>query len=162
MADTAASFGASSTSVLSLLQCNATDISAETTEKPDALKLTPQEKAAFKQLFAQADQGDNGVITGEIAVKFLEKTNVPQDVLGQVRLALLLKDHSIRDTALIQCLRRRQIWQIADNENRGFLTSSAFAVCCRLIGHYQAGRQPDLALAYQRMRCSSDTRRDRG
>jgi hypothetical protein len=55
------------------------------TEKPDALKLTPQEKAAFKQLFSQADQGDNGVITGEVAVKFLEKTNVPQDILGQVR-----------------------------------------------------------------------------
>lgn len=58
------------------------------TEKPDALKLTPQEKAAFKQLFAQADQGDNGVITGEVAVKFLEKTNVPQQVLGEVRMML--------------------------------------------------------------------------
>lgn len=41
-----------------------------------------------------------------------------------------------------------QIWQIADKENRGLLTPAGFGIVLRLIGHYQAGRDPtpDLAL----------------
>lgn len=44
-----------------------------------------------------------------------------------------------------------QIWQIADNENRGFLTPSGFGVVLRLIGHAQAGRVPVASIASQRM-----------
>lgn len=42
-----------------------------------------------------------------------------------------------------------QIWQIADTENRGFLTPAGFSVALRLIGHAQAGREPTTELARQ-------------
>ena len=40
-----------------------------------------------------------------------------------------------------------QIWQIADKENRGLLTPAGFGIVLRLIGHYQAGREPTAELA---------------
>ena len=43
-----------------------------------------------------------------------------------------------------------KIWQLADTENRGFLTPSGFGVVLRLIGHAQAGRTPSAQLATQR------------
>jgi epidermal growth factor receptor substrate 15 len=42
-----------------------------------------------------------------------------------------------------------QIWQIADKENRGFLTPAGFGIVLRLIGHAQAGREPTPELALQ-------------
>jgi hypothetical protein len=45
----------------------------------------------------------------------------------------------------------KQIWGLADTENRGFLQQEDFAKALRLIGHYQAqpGRplDPELALS---------------
>ena len=42
-----------------------------------------------------------------------------------------------------------QIWQIADKENRGFLTPAGFGIVLRLIGHAQAGREPTPEVALQ-------------
>jgi epidermal growth factor receptor substrate 15 len=42
-----------------------------------------------------------------------------------------------------------QIWQIADKENRGFLTPAGFGIVLRLIGHAQAGREPTVEIALQ-------------
>jgi epidermal growth factor receptor substrate 15 len=89
------------------------------------LNLSPEEKRAFGQLFRQADTDGVGVVTGEIAVKFFEKTRLDSRVLGE-------------------------IWQIADKENRGFLTPAGFGIVLRLIGHAQAGREPSAELALQR------------
>ncbi|TAQ88608.1 hypothetical protein B7494_g3040 [Chlorociboria aeruginascens] len=86
------------------------------------LNLTPEEKRVFDQLFRQADTENIGVVTGEVAVKFFEKTRLEPRVLGE-------------------------IWQIADTENRGLLTRSGFWMVLRLIGHYQAGRDPSAELA---------------
>jgi len=36
-------------------------------------------------LFAAADTDKIGVVTGEVAVKFFEKTKLPPTVLGEVR-----------------------------------------------------------------------------
>lgn len=63
-------------------------------------------------------------MTGEIAVKFFERTKLAPAILGE-------------------------IWQIADTENRGLLTPSGFAMVLRLIGHYQAGREPSPELAFR-------------
>ena len=63
-------------------------------------------------------------MTGEIAVRFFEKTRVAPNVLGE-------------------------IWQIADSENRGLLTKPGFCVALRLIGHYQAGRDLSSELAFK-------------
>lgn len=89
------------------------------------LNLTPDEKRVFQHLFHQADTEKLGVITGEIAVKFFERTKLAPAVLGE-------------------------IWQIADTENRGLLTMAGFCQVLRLIGHYQAGRDPSPELAFRR------------
>lgn len=88
------------------------------------LNLTPDEKRVYGQLFRQADTDNVGVVTGEIAVKFFEKTRLDSRILGEV-------------------------WQIADQENRGFLTPAGFGVALRLIGHAQAGREPTPQVALQ-------------
>jgi hypothetical protein len=46
--------------------------------------LTPEEKRVFYQLFQAADTTNLGVITGEIAVPFFEKTKLPPETLGLV------------------------------------------------------------------------------
>ncbi|KAL1958355.1 hypothetical protein VTO42DRAFT_4672 [Malbranchea cinnamomea] len=88
------------------------------------LNLTPEEKRVFGQLFKEADKTNLGVVTGEAAVPFFEKTGLPTETLGL-------------------------IWQIADTENRGLLTPSGFSMVLRLIGHAQAGRAPVEELAFQ-------------
>ncbi|KAL2131210.1 hypothetical protein VTI74DRAFT_5413 [Chaetomium olivicolor] len=88
------------------------------------LNLTPEEKRVYGQLFRAADSDNVGVVTGEVAVKFFEKTRLDSRVLGE-------------------------IWQIADKENRGFLTPAGFGIVLRLIGHAQAGREPAAELALQ-------------
>jgi epidermal growth factor receptor substrate 15 len=51
------------------------------------LNLTAEEKRVYGQLFRQADTESVGVVTGEIAVKFFEKTRLDSRVLGEVSLA---------------------------------------------------------------------------
>ncbi|KAI4103109.1 MAG: hypothetical protein L6R37_003995 [Teloschistes peruensis] len=87
------------------------------------LQLTPEERRYFGQLFSAADTDKIGVVTGELAVKFFEKTGLPPATLGE-------------------------IWQSADTENRGLLTPPGFGLVLRLIGYAQAGRpiSPQLAL----------------
>ncbi|KAI1099628.1 hypothetical protein F4804DRAFT_321372 [Jackrogersella minutella] len=88
------------------------------------LILSPEEKRAYGQLFREADIEGAGIVTGDVAVKFFEKTRLDSRILGE-------------------------IWQIADNENRGFLTPVGFGLVLRLIGHAQAGREPTPELAMQ-------------
>ncbi|KAL8282374.1 hypothetical protein RB597_009878 [Gaeumannomyces tritici] len=88
------------------------------------LNLTVEEKRVYGQLFRQADLDGVGVVTGDVAVKFFDKTRLDSRVLGE-------------------------IWQIADRENRGFLTPAGFGIVLRLIGHAQAGREPAAEVALQ-------------
>jgi len=48
------------------------------------LALTPEEKKVFGQLFQAADTQNLGVITGELAVKFFEKSGLKPLTLGEV------------------------------------------------------------------------------
>lgn len=48
------------------------------------LHLSPEERRLFGQLFSAADTEKIGVVTGEVAVKFFEKTRLQPDVLGEV------------------------------------------------------------------------------
>ncbi|KAH8900865.1 hypothetical protein GQ53DRAFT_740707 [Thozetella sp. PMI_491] len=101
-------------------------MAADPTNDPSSqnLNLSADEKRFFGQLFRQADSDSVGVVTGEIAVEFFEKTRLDSKVLGE-------------------------IWQLADSENRGFLTPSGFCLALRLIGHAQAGRSPSAELGLQ-------------
>lgn len=49
-----------------------------------SLNLTPDEKRLYGQLFQQADTDGLGVVTGDVAVQFFEKTKLDQHVLGAV------------------------------------------------------------------------------
>ncbi|ORY74358.1 hypothetical protein BCR37DRAFT_332056, partial [Protomyces lactucae-debilis] len=84
--------------------------------------LTSDEKRYFGQLFKAADTEGLGVITGDVAVKFFEKSGLPSSTLGQ-------------------------IWEISDKDNTGFLTPQSFSVALRLIGQAQNGQAPDASLA---------------
>lgn len=86
------------------------------------MSLSPEEKRYFGQLFKSADSERLGVITGEVAVKFFEKSGLPAATLGQ-------------------------IWEISDKDNSGFLTQQSFSVALRLIGQAQSGRTPEASLA---------------
>ncbi|KAK5163569.1 uncharacterized protein LTR77_010518 [Saxophila tyrrhenica] len=98
---------------------------SESNDDHAILKLTPNEKAAYSHLFSLADSDSLGVVTGERAVSFFEKTHVPAPVLGE-------------------------IWQIADTENRGLLTKPGFCMVVRLIGWWQNGQQqPSAELAFK-------------
>lgn len=55
-----------------------------TMDSANALNLSPEEKRAFGALFQQADTENIGVVTGEVAVKFFEKTRLDPHVLGEV------------------------------------------------------------------------------
>ncbi|KAH7155049.1 hypothetical protein B0J13DRAFT_582212 [Dactylonectria estremocensis] len=101
-------------------------MAAEAVSEPAApnLNLSSEEKRAYGQLFRQADTDNVGVVTGEVAVKFFDKTRLNSHILGE-------------------------IWQIADRENRGFLTPAGFGIVLRLIGHAQAGREPTREIALQ-------------
>ncbi|KFY08758.1 hypothetical protein V492_05936 [Pseudogymnoascus sp. VKM F-4246] len=86
------------------------------------LNFTPEQKREFGKLFQEADIEGCGVVTGDAGIKFFKSTRIKPLILGE-------------------------IWNIADSENRGYLTASAFAMALRLIGHYQAGRDPTRELA---------------
>ena len=53
-----------------------------------SLNLSPDEKRLYGQLFRQADTENVGIIMGEVAVKFFEKTRLDSKVLGEVSLLL--------------------------------------------------------------------------
>ncbi|CAG8646248.1 171_t:CDS:2, partial [Acaulospora morrowiae] len=74
--------------------------------------LTPEEKQVYGQLFKVADVEKKGVIEGQHAVKFFEKSGLPAKTLGE-------------------------IWQKADYNNQGFLTQQTFSIAIRLIAQVQ-------------------------
>ena len=65
-------------------EANGVQFNATSGRQPN-LNLTPEEKRMFYQLFQAADTTNLGVITGEVAVPFFEKTKLPPEHLGLVR-----------------------------------------------------------------------------
>lgn len=49
-----------------------------------ATGLTPAERTAFQRYFEAADTSDLGVLTGELAVAFFAKSQLPPVVLGEI------------------------------------------------------------------------------
>jgi epidermal growth factor receptor substrate 15 len=86
---------------------------------------TPQEQAIVAALFAVGDPQKLGVIQGDSAVQLLSGADLPPAVLGT-------------------------IWQIADDENNGFLTRKGVAKTVRLLGHAQKGESPTQELLNKR------------
>ena len=50
-----------------------------------AMNLSPEEKRLYGQLFQEADTDKLGIVTGEIALKFFQRTKLDFALLGEVR-----------------------------------------------------------------------------
>jgi len=50
-----------------------------------AMNLTTEEKRLYGQLFQEADTDKLGIVTGEIALKFFQRTKLDFALLGEVR-----------------------------------------------------------------------------
>jgi len=61
------------------------------------LNLTPEEKRFYGNLLKEADPDGFGAVTGDVAVKFFERTRLPPDVLGQVCYASAIKAVSVEE-----------------------------------------------------------------
>ena len=79
----------------------------------------------MNQIFTQADAQKIGVVTGEVAVKIFNGTKLPPSVLAEV-------------------------WNLADEDNKGVLTRKDVAVAVRLLGHAQRGERITEALIHKR------------
>lgn len=86
---------------------------------------TPAELSIVSQIFTQADPQNLGALTGEVAVKIFGGAQLPPTVLGE-------------------------IWNIADEENKGWLPRKGVAVAIRLIGWAQKGEKVSRALLNKR------------
>ncbi|KAF8843826.1 EF-hand [Paxillus ammoniavirescens] len=73
------------------------------------------------QIFAQADTQKIGILSGGVAVKVFDGTKLTPTVLGA-------------------------IWDIADDEDNGFLTKRGVAIAIRLMGWAQMGKTVSRAL----------------
>ena len=78
--------------------------------------VTPQEKAHFDTIFETVDTAKVGVITGDQAVAFFMKAQLPEEVLAQ-------------------------IWDLADIDADGQLTREEFAVAMYLVRIQRSGKE---------------------
>ncbi|KAJ2710628.1 hypothetical protein H4R19_003656 [Coemansia spiralis] len=76
---------------------------------------TEREQSAYAHLYSLVDTGGEGVVRGQAAVPFFQKSGLPDAVLGE-------------------------IWQLADAGSKGHLTTPEFGVAMKLISLAQAQR----------------------
>ena len=86
---------------------------------------SPQELAIVSQIFASADPSKLGVITGDAALKIFAGTKLSPIVLSE-------------------------IWDIADQDNKGWLSKKNVAVAVRLISWAQKGEKVSADLLSKR------------
>jgi epidermal growth factor receptor substrate 15 len=85
---------------------------------------TPGEQSLAAQIFTLADAKD-GILRGDVAVRIFGGAKLPPATL-------------------------REIWNIADDENNGWLSKKGVALALRLMGWAQKGEQISAALANKR------------
>ncbi|KAG7092181.1 hypothetical protein E1B28_008550 [Marasmius oreades] len=85
---------------------------------------TPAETALVGQIFAQADTSKLGILQGDDAVRIFGGAKVPPTVLGE-------------------------IWNIADDDQNGWLSRKGTAVALRLIGWAQKGEKVTKELVHK-------------
>jgi len=90
---------------------------------------TPAELTLVSQVFAQADPQKLGVLTGDVAVRVFGGAKLPPVTLGE-------------------------IWNISDEDNKGWLPKRGVAIAVRLIGWAQKGEKITQALVNKRKNLS--------
>ncbi|CAG8478798.1 28710_t:CDS:10 [Dentiscutata erythropus] len=79
-----------------------------------------EELFIYHQLFEKADVDKKGVIEGQNAVNFFNKSGLPKTTL-------------------------REIWTLADSNNKGYLTREEFIIAVKLVAKAQNGQDLNLA-----------------
>ena len=86
---------------------------------------SPAELALVNQIFAQADPQKLGILTGDVAVRVFGGAKLSPTALGE-------------------------IWNIADEDNNGWLSKKGVSVAVRLMGWAQKGEKIVPALVNKR------------
>jgi epidermal growth factor receptor substrate 15 len=98
---------------------------------------------AYPYLFSKADTDQLGVLVGEKAVAFVSTRSIASSSqLGQQTLLIFLSLHFLCGQFAHSSLPPTilgEIWQLADQDNAGFLTRHQFDIALRLIGKAQRG-----------------------
>lgn len=89
---------------------------------------TPSESALVNRIFTLFDTQKFGVLTGEVAVKAFAGANLSPTLLGE-------------------------IWNIADEDNNGWLSRKGVSIAIRLIGWAQKGEKMSKDLLGRRKSC---------
>ncbi|KAI9261325.1 hypothetical protein EDC94DRAFT_609861 [Helicostylum pulchrum] len=79
-------------------------------------QLTPQEQKYFVQLFQSVSKTQDGIVTGNEAVRFFATSGVPNEILSE-------------------------IWEAADRDKVGYLTPETFSIALKLIACAQHGKE---------------------
>lgn len=86
---------------------------------------SPAELALVSQIFLKADPQKIGILTGDAALKVFGGANLQPTILGE-------------------------IWNIADEDNNGWLPKKGVAIAVRLMGWAQKGEKVTQALVNRR------------
>lgn len=103
----------------------ASSLSSSLPAMSSAFNPTPGELALTNQIFIHADPQKIGIITGEAAVPIFGGAKLPAVTLGE-------------------------IWNIADEDNNGFLGKKGVSIAVRLMGWAQKGEKVTKALVARR------------
>lgn len=94
-------------------------------EKMSSFSPSPAELALVTQIFAKADPQKIGILTGDAALKVFGGAKLAPTVLGE-------------------------IWNIADEDNNGWLPRKGVAIAVRLMGWAQKGEKVTQVLVNKR------------
>ncbi|ORX71924.1 hypothetical protein DL89DRAFT_255636 [Linderina pennispora] len=117
---TAYSFSLSFVSFEISATMNSLDLAGDAAGASSLWKPTAAEQKAYGHLFSLADADHKGIVQGQAAVPFFQKSGLSDAVLGRV-------------------------WQFADTKSKGHLTSAEFSVAMKLISLAQAKKPVALA-----------------
>ncbi|CAO3649453.1 unnamed protein product [Cunninghamella echinulata] len=78
-------------------------------------QLETQERQAYLEIFSKVDTDNKGIALKDESMAFFKKTAIPDNIL-------------------------EEIWEAADEENKGFLTTKEFCIALKLIACAQHGK----------------------
>jgi len=98
---------------------------AQTSNTVMSFIASSSERSLVRQILTKADPEQRGTFTREVALKAFEDVKLPDEVL-------------------------HEIWNIADDDNNGWLSERGLAIAVRLLGWAQKGEKVTEALIHRR------------
>ena len=97
---------------------------AQTSNTVISFIASPSERSLVRQILGKADPERRGIFTREVVLKAFEDVKLPDEVL-------------------------HEIWNIADDDNNGWLSERGLAIAVRLLGWAQKGEKVTEALIHR-------------